>query len=129
METAHKKYTKLGYVDLYTGFRCSGLMSKNKILNYPVQGAAFHCLLWSFIELDRIMRQEGWRSRLIGQVHDSIMFDIYPPELEMVLQITKRVTCVDLLKAWSWINVPLSIDAEVCEVDASWANKEKIEIP
>jgi len=129
MAATHRKYSKLGYVDLHTGFQCGGMMSKNKVLNYPVQGAAFHCLLWSFIELDGIMRKEGWKSRLIGQIHDSIVFDIYPPELETVLRIIKRVTCSDLPKAWPWIIVPLNIEAEVCDVDSSWADKKKIAIP
>ena len=40
-----KIYQKYGYVDMLTGFRCSGVMSRNDCINYPVQGAAFHCLL------------------------------------------------------------------------------------
>jgi len=123
------QYQKLGYLHTKTGFTCSGVMSKNDAINYPVQGAAFHGLLWSFIRLDALMYREGWKSRLIGQVHDSIVFDIYPPELEMVLQIAKRTTTVDLPKHWTWINVPLNIDAELCGVDESWANKKEIEIP
>lgn len=120
--TVYKKY---GHIDLVTGFRCSGVMGKNDTTNYPVQGAAFHCLLWSFIELDRIMQAEKWDTKLIGQIHDAIILDVHPDELEHVAAVIKRVTCSDLPKAWPWIIVPLDIEMEICQVDCSWATKEK----
>lgn len=115
--TVYKKY---GYVDMFTGFRCSGVMSRNDCTNYPVQGAAFHCLLWSFIELDRIMQVEQWQTHLVGQIHDSILLDVHPDELEHVKEVVKRVTCIDLPKAWPWIIVPLDVDIAVSKINASW---------
>lgn len=120
-----KGYQKTGYIDLYTGFRCSGLMGKNDCINYPVQGAAFHCLLWSFIELDRIMQRDNWNTKLIGQIHDAIIFDVDPEELDIVIKTIKRVTCEDLPKAWNWINVPLDVEVDVFPVDGSWTEKIK----
>jgi len=116
-----KQYQKNGYVDLLTGFRCSGILSKNDTSNWPVQGAAFHCLLWSFIELDAIMRRNKWDTRLIGQIHDSIVLDVHPNELEMVAKIAQQVTCHDLPQAWKWINVPLEIEMEIADVDRPWS--------
>ncbi len=40
-----KRYMKNGYLKMKTGFTCSGIMGKNDINNYPIQGSAFHCLL------------------------------------------------------------------------------------
>jgi len=120
-------YQKNGYIDLLTGFRCSGVMGRNDCINYPVQGAAFHCLLWCIIELDKIARLESWKTKLVGQIHDSILIDAHPEELEYVARVVKRVTCEDLPKAWPWISVPLDVDADLCAVDASWADKEKYE--
>ena len=108
-----------------TGFRCSGVMTKNHVTNYPVQGTAFHCLLWSFIQLDKILYSGGWKSRIIGQIHDAIVFDVCPPELEKLLELVRKVTTKDLRKHWEWINIPLSVDAELCPVNGSWAEKEK----
>lgn len=122
------QYQKTGYVDLLTGFRCKGVMSKNDAINYPVQGAAFHCLLWSFIELDNMLRTTKWRSRIIGQIHDAIVLDVYPPELPMLVEHIKNITTERLPKAWSWINVPLEVDFEVCDVDSSWATKKDLVI-
>lgn len=120
------QYQKTGYVDLLTGFRCQGLMSKNDAINYPIQGSAFHCLLWSFIELDKFLCTYKWRSRLIGQVHDSMILDVYPKELHSVIGHIKKITTEDLPKAWDWINVPLEVDFEICDVDASWADKKEL---
>jgi DNA polymerase-1 len=119
-------YRKNGYIDMYTGFRCSGMMKLNNIINYPVQGASFHCNFWSFIELDKVMRKEKWDSRLIGQIHDSIIFDCLPSETRHVYETAKRISTVELPKIWDWIIVPLDVEAEVSPVDGSWAEKEKL---
>lgn len=121
-----KVYKKYGYIDLLTGFRCSGIMDKKSCINYPIQGAAFHCLLWSFIELDRRARKEAWDTRLIGQIHDSMLLDVHPDELGYVKQVIRQITCKDLPKAWPWIIVPMDVDMEICPVDGSWVEKEHI---
>jgi len=99
-------------------------MGKNDCVNYPIQGSAFHCLLWSFIESDRVMREEKWDTKIIGQIHDEIILDVHPDELDHVVKTIKRITCVDLPKAWDWIIVPLDVGIEVSPVDASWAEKK-----
>ena len=93
-----EEYRNKGYFDLFTGFRCSGVMGKNEVINYPVQGAAFHCLLWSFIDLDHRMREEKWDTKLIGQIHDAVVLDVHPDELDYVSKVVKEVTCVALPK-------------------------------
>lgn len=124
-----KKYQEKGYFDMLTGFRCYGIMNRKEVINWPVQGSAFHCLLWCFIRIDEIMQEERWKSKLIGQVHDSMVFDIYPPELQHVLKTVRHVTEVELLEHWEWINVPMTIEAELCQVDESWYHKKEIQLP
>ena len=119
------KYQKKGYIDLPTGFRCQGVMNKKQVCNYPGQNGGFACLLWSFIEADRIMQEENWDTRLIGQIHDSILLDVLPSELDHVVEVLYRITCTDLPKAWKWINVPLDVDMEICKVDEPWSKKKK----
>ena len=123
-----KTYQKYGYIDMYTGFRCHGVMGKNDCINYPVQGAAFHCLLWAFTEIDRISQEENWRTRLVGQIHDSMILDVHPDELEYVVKVVHRVTCEDLPAHWPWIIVPLEVEIELCPVDGSWAEKAEYKI-
>jgi DNA polymerase I-like protein with 3'-5' exonuclease and polymerase domains len=127
-EDFYEEYQKQGYVDMFTGFRCSGVMRKNEVINSPIQGAAFHCLLFSFIELDKVQHKQEWDSKLIGQIHDSAMIDCNPSELQHVAKVAKRITCELLPKTWDWIIVPLDIDMAVSSVDKSWAEKEKFKI-
>lgn len=120
-----RRYQKRGYIDTLTGFRCVDPMKRNDCINYPIQGSAFHCLLWSFIELDRISIEEKWDTKLIGQIHDAIILDVHPDELDHVVKTVMRVTCEDLRKAWPWIVVPLDVEAELCPVDEPWSEKQK----
>lgn len=123
-----KKYQSKGYFDMKTGFRCYGIMNRKEVTNYPVQGAAFHCLLWSLIRIDEIMREEQWQTKIIGQIHDSMVFDVYPPELDHVVKTVKRVTEVELLEVWDWIIIPLTIEAEICDIDESWYHKKDLKL-
>ena len=118
-------YQKTGEFSMFTGFRCKGIMGKNDAVNYPVQGAAFHCLLWSFIRMDQIIIEKGWDTKLILQIHDSMLFDTNPKELDEVVQTIYDVTCKQLPKAWKWITVPLDVEAEVCEVNDPWSKKKE----
>jgi len=122
-----KYYQKNGYIDMLTGFRCKGVMSRNDCINYPVQGAAFHCLLWSFIKLTEIMVEEKWETKLIGQIHDAIVFDAHPDELDYILKVVKKVTTQELPEQWKWIIVPLSVDADIGEIDGSWAEMKNLD--
>jgi DNA polymerase I-like protein with 3'-5' exonuclease and polymerase domains len=115
-----QEYLKNGYLYTKTGFTCSGLMSRNDVINYPVQGAAFHCLLWSFNRMSFLLEYYKMDTKLIGQIHDSIILDVNPKELDQVREMIYDVTTVQLPKAWPWIDIPLDVDAEIGEVDASW---------
>ncbi|MFW5700482.1 MAG: DNA polymerase [Cyclobacteriaceae bacterium] len=118
-----RSYLKNGYVDMLTGFRCSGLMDQKDVINYPIQGSAFHCLLWSFIELDRIMQKENWNTKLIGQIHDSVILDVHPNELDYVVAVAQDITTKKLSKEWDWINVPLEVEIEKYKKNENWGAK------
>lgn len=121
--THYKQYLKNGFISLKTGFICKGVMAKNQVSNFPVQGAAFHCLLWCFTRLSIILEEKGMNTRLVGQIHDAVVLDVAPNELLNVYNLVQQIGTKDLVKAFKWINVPLSIDAELCPVDESWASK------
>lgn len=128
-EEWYQMYLRYGYVPLKTGFVCRGLMSKNDVINYPVQGAAFHCLLWSFIEINKEIKRQKLKTRLVGQIHDAMVFDVYPPELEKIGYIVQKICTIGLRKHFDWINVPLSLEADLCGIDKSWADKEEWKLP
>jgi len=128
-EAHMEKYRKTGYFDLKTGFRCSGFMKRNEALNYPIQGAAFHCLMRSLIEVNKASKQERWESKLIGQIHDALVLDVKPSELDYVLSRCKTIMCDDLVNKWRWITVPIDIEADVSKIDGSWNEMEPYKIP
>ncbi len=128
-ETHWEAYKKYGYITLKTGFVCQGVMSKNDCINYPVQGAAFHCLLWSLVQADKMIYEtDKLDTRIIGQIHDSLILDVHPDELEYVAKRLYEITTVELPKAMPWIIVPLDVDAEICPIDAPWLEKQKFDL-
>jgi len=118
-------YQRYGYVPLKTGFVCSGIMDKKNVSNYPIQGTAFHLLLWTLIEVEKQLAEAKMDSKIIGQIHDDVVTDVNPSELTKVYNLIHKTATVELPKVFKWINVPLTIDAELCPVNGSWAEKEK----
>jgi len=121
-----RRYQEKGHVDLKTGFRCGGLMNERETSNYPIQGSAFHCLLWSLIEIDKELRIRKYRSCVIFQIHDSVGLIVHPDEYNAVLGLIKEVTEVRLREMWDWIIVPLQIEIEVAPMNEPWYNLREV---
>lgn len=119
-------YLEKGYFDLKTGFRVHGSYARNAVTNYPVQGSAFHCLLWTLIEVNRKLTKYKMKSMIVGQIHDSLIGDIAVGELTDYLSIVEETTAVDLRKHWDWINVPMVIEYELAPEDGSWYQKQEV---
>lgn len=126
-ETWYKKYQRYGYVDSFTGFRFSGAMKKNDVINYPIQSAAFHCLLWSFIQITKQIEKYNLKSRLIGQIHDEAVLDVPPNEVNTVKDISLGIMEKELPKNWDWIIVPITVEIELSKAGGSWNTMEKLE--
>ena len=120
-------YRDNGYIETPFGFRLTSPMSKKECTNYPIQGTAFHCLLWSFIELTKIQNERGWKSRLIGQIHDSIIVDLYPPEQNEVIETMTYVMTEKLREEHEWIIVPMEVDFEITGINEPWSMKDDLD--
>ena len=127
-EDWYNEYLEKGYFYNKTGFTFQGVMNKKDCINYPVQSSAFHVLLWSLIQIDKAMVKGNWKTRIIGQIHDSIVLDLYPPEKDHVIEVLKRVMEQAVRKHWDWIIVPLEVDFEICGIDEPWSTKQKYKI-
>jgi uracil-DNA glycosylase family 4 len=114
-------YCKHGYVETYLGFRYTGLLNKKQTTNYPIQGTAFHILLWSLNRIQAFITKEKLRSYICGQIHDSCIFQWFPEERDYLLDNMKKICSVDVLKEFKWINVPFSIDVELSEIDGNFS--------
>lgn len=123
-ETCYADYQRNGYIDTLSGFRLSGFMRKNEAINYPVQGAAFHCLLWSLIRMVlKELPESGLGAHIVGQIHDSIFADVPVSEESDYCALVKDVMVNKMVDAWKWIIVPLEVDFSV--YPESWANERK----
>ena len=120
-------YQKRGYVQMFHGFRRSGLLDRNQIINSTIQGSAFHILLASCIKINKIRKEEHWKTTMPGQIHDSIFFDLNPSEEKHILETVSRVMTKDIPSMYKWINVPLKVEAEITEIDKPWYTKKPIE--
>lgn len=123
-----REYLRRGYFDMLTGFRCSGAMKKNEAINYRGQGTAFHCLLWSLIQLHDWLTSNDFETLVLGQIHDSIINDFAPEEQSIVLANARKIMCEDIREHWNWISTPLEIEAEIAPPDTSWFEKKEVEI-
>lgn len=119
-----QRYLKCGWFDLLTGFRESGLYKRNDVINHPVQGAAFHCLLWTLIETVKWLAKNKMTSKVVGQIHDSMLCDVHRDELDDFVAKVMELATVRLREAWRWIVVPLAVDVEVAE--ENWFEKRKV---
>lgn len=121
-------YYKRGYFDSYTGFRYTGIMRRNEIINYAIQGSASHCLLWCLTQLQKWLERKNMKSLIIGQIHDSMVIDVVPAELDAVLTQVQLLVCRKLPMRFKWITIPLTIEAEIAPVDAPWLEKAETDI-
>jgi len=119
----YNNYLKRGWIETLTGFRIEGEFKRNEIINYPVQGTAFHFLLWSLIRIQKILNKYKMKTKIVGQIHDSIVSDVYKKELKDYLEISQQIMTIDIIKYWKWINVPLTVKAEIAPLNKSWYEK------
>jgi len=56
-------------------------------INTPIQGSAADMIKLAMIEIHKEMKSRATRSKMIMQVHDELVFDIYKPELESMTEL------------------------------------------
>lgn len=125
-EDINEEYRRNGFIENFQGFQFTGYLSYNQISNIPIQSSAFHLLLWTLIKLQKIKAWENWKTKIMGQIHDSIIFDLYPPEQQHIIETVERVGTVLAAKAHPWVIVPLKLEFEITGVDKSWYDKTSI---
>lgn len=127
-EQWQEEYQRHGFFRMKTGHICSGIMSRNQLYNYPIQGTAFQCLLWTLVRLNRWMKKRRMGSCIIGQIHDSIVLDVIAEERDELLTTALRILCDDLAAEWKWLIVPLKVEIEQAPPGESWLMKKEVEL-
>jgi len=103
-------YEETGYVEGLSGFRRCGPLTDEQIFNSPIQGTAFHLLLDGLDRIERTFRKCKLKSNPVFEVHDSIVFDAVPEEIEDVIGISTETLCS---KRFDWQrDVPITVSWE-----------------
>lgn len=123
MDESIKKAREKGYVTTLFGRRryVRDINSRNQVvrgnaernaINAPIQGSAADIIKIAMIRIHDILKTGKWRSRMILQVHDELIFDVVPSELEKLREmIINEMTNAASLK------VPLLVD---CGTGKNW---------
>ena len=130
IETYYNKYPKLkeyiaeqiafardkGYVETLLGRRryLKDINSSNAVvrggaernaINAPIQGSAADIIKIAMINIQSKLINNEYNSKMLLQVHDELVFDVYKPELNNIISLVKE----EMENAFS-LKVPLDID-------------------
>jgi DNA polymerase-1 len=106
-----------GYVETITGRRryLPDLRSANatvraaaerNAINMPIQGSSADLIKIAMVQIAKVAREENWRTKMLLQVHDELVFDLYLPEKARVLEVVQ-----DRMKhALPDLNVPIEVE-------------------
>lgn len=122
MNRVIKDYERKGYIEMYTGFKCYAPLTRNQLINYRVQGTACHCLLWTLNNVTKEMERKKLESKLVLQIHDSILSDTKKEEEDIIDYLIVKYGTQKIREYWEWLIVPLSIEKK--RGTESWAEME-----
>ena len=84
-----------------------GAAERNAV-NAPVQGSAADVIKIAMINIYNKLQQGGFKTKMLLQVHDELVFDVYKPELETMKVLIKE----EMENAYT-LSVPLDIEMDM----------------
>jgi len=123
MDESIRKARDLGFVTTMLGRRryLRDIQSRNQVvrgnaernaINAPIQGTAADIIKIAMVKIHGNLKNEGYSSRMILQVHDELIFEAVPGELEGLKKMVVQEMS-DALK----LDVPLKVD---CGTGKNW---------
>lgn len=105
-----------GFVKTITGRRryLKDINSQNQVVrgaaernavNAPIQGSAADIIKIAMINIQKRLEAENWKSKMLLQVHDELVFDVHNSELETIKPLIKH----EMENAFI-LDVPLEVD-------------------
>jgi len=91
--------------DINSGNSFVRSMAERNAINMPIQGSAADIIKLAMIRIQRAIEEKGWKTRMILQVHDELLFDLFLPEEK---EVTERV--VKEMEQVVTLRVPLVVD-------------------
>ena len=87
-------------------------LAERTAINAPIQGTAADIIKLAMINVDRRLREEGLTSKMILQVHDELVFDSIPEEIDTVEKIV-----VEEMEKVMTLSIPLTVE---CNHGNNW---------
>ena len=63
--------------------------AERNAVNAPIQGSAADIIKLAMINIHRILTTQNWKSKMLLQVHDELVFDVHNSELEKIQPMIK----------------------------------------
>ena len=112
-----------GYVETLFGRRryIADINSKNvtvrslaerNAVNAPIQGTSADIIKLAMVAIDRRMQAEGFRSAMVLQIHDELLFEVLPDELEGLERLVKEE-----MEGVVKLSIPLTVE---CNHGTNW---------
>jgi len=79
--------------------------AERNAINAPIQGSAADIIKLAMINIHELFKKEGFKSKMLLQVHDELVFDAEKTELEKIIPLIKK----EMESAYI-IDVPLVVD-------------------
>ena len=92
-------------------FTVRSLAERNAV-NAPIQGSSADIIKLAMIAIHRRLKEDGYRSRMVLQIHDELLFDVYDNEREKLMQMV-----VEQMQSVCKLAVPVIVD---CNAAKNW---------
>ena len=86
-----------------------GAAERNAV-NAPIQGSAADVIKIAMINIYNKLEEGGFKTKMLLQVHDELVFDVYKPELETMKVLIKQ----EMENAYT-LSVPLDVEMDMGE--------------
>ncbi|MBL7664563.1 MAG: DNA polymerase I [Bacteriovoracaceae bacterium] len=91
--------------DIHSQNRTVKSMAERVAINSPIQGTAADIIKIAMINLERSMREKKLKSQMILQIHDELVFEVAPDELELMQNLVR-----DKMENATAMSVPLKVE-------------------
>ena len=84
-----------------------GAAERNAV-NAPIQGSAADIIKIAMINIHKKLQEGNYKTKMLLQVHDELVFDVYKPELDAIKTLVKT----EMESAYK-LSVPLDVDLDI----------------
>lgn len=86
--------------------------AERNAVNAPIQGTSADIIKMAMIAIDKKMQEEGLGSRMVLQIHDELLFEVIPEELDRLQQLV-----IDEMEHVVELSIPLTVE---CNHGTNW---------